>query len=482
MNGKVFLNAWLFVASINLCQALSWEEILSPFLNESQLPLVKREKNEQSRIQLNAEVLRAEWDTHFMTDGSVGYQTLNQTDFLGRDVSKTIDLKVGGQKKFQHNGGVLESHLALNRQEYDYRNASVLSEMNPLLFSEYLHYSELGVSYSHPLMENRHNVVAGFSYKAEQINKRIQFWASLETVEQHLQEVGLWYLEWLFLHYQTQIHDQRLAIALQEKEQMEKRFQSSLVDRVDVLRAVDKYKEVELLYVTSKQNLQKATDFFASATGLQPSRIILSGGFYETPHDIETFEGLSAHDESLRMVKSLLARQELLSLEEESILSSDKPVLDWWISTSLYHEAEELGESMSFEDYAIRTGFTFKESLHQYDTKNRLAMIKSRSEYLKNELQRVRQEVGAKRIQHITELKQLIQLIEMDVEQKELTRDKTAEEIKMFEQGRSQYTFVLSSRDRELQVELNHLNHVYQYHLSKLLWLNASDLLVTEKS
>jgi outer membrane protein TolC len=60
------------------------------------------------------------------------------------------------------------------------------------------------------------------------------------------------------------------------------------------------------------------------------------------------------------------------------------------------------------------------------------------------------------------------QILELNQAQIESAQEKTKEELKLYNQGRGQLTFVIQSRDNEQNARLSYVDNAARYHLLKL--------------
>ena len=114
----------------------------------------------------------------------------------------------------------------------------------------------MGVSYSHPLMQNLGGTLDRLPFELSQFNiDRVQLEAA-ENKESLLLDIGMRYLDWVSLAEQQKLMQARLKLAQRSLKQVIKRRRANLVDKVDVLRADDSVQIAKQSLVWTKARLK----------------------------------------------------------------------------------------------------------------------------------------------------------------------------------------------------------------------------------
>jgi hypothetical protein len=103
----------------------------------------------------------------------------------------------------------------------------------------------VGVTYTQPFLQNWKGKLDRLQYELSDYtidSTQLEVW---ENQENFLLEVSLGFLDWAYYNRELLIREERLRIAQEALEQVNKRFSANLVDKVDVLRAEDSVRLAE---------------------------------------------------------------------------------------------------------------------------------------------------------------------------------------------------------------------------------------------
>ena len=287
------------------------------------------------------------------------------------------------------------------------------------------------------------------------------------------------FLDWALSDEQIRIGERRLDLAKEQLGQVQRRFSSNLVDRVDVLRAEDavrgaeqallqlgsvwKAKQAELAVLAGDESLYEATpsfDLFALSD----------------PPDVDADAAALAEDARvlgpLEVVLAQLAEQRR-GLEEElrseltlsvsgGVKGTDAKVLDSLLDTVHPDFPVAL-------EYKVPSGHTATEA--------KIAKIEAQNVQIRQEMRSIVVDLqAALRGLHV-QIRDMEKILELGGAQIESAQQTTAGELKTYNQGRGALTFVIQSRDNEQNARLMQAGNAALYHTLVLQYRALMDKL-----
>jgi outer membrane protein TolC len=339
----------------------------------------------------------------------------------------------------------------------------------------------LAATYSQPLLQNRGGVLDRLGYDLAEFTVKSTEVQAVENQEDFLLEMGTRFLDWVLLEKQVDIAKARLNIAEEQLEEIQRRRKANLVDKVDVLRSEDavriaeyrvlllesqwKAKQAELATIASSEEIYSQTPEFKLFD------------LAELPPIEESVDRLRTGARALRVLRTL---REQLAVQRGSLNNLGKAQLDLNLSAVLQDGDPEFGSSFSFNhtDYAIGLLFTYPlgNTTVNADKQSLDLQIRQFTEELKNVELELEASIRALHIQ----IKQLEDVMDLNRRQLELARDKTEEETKMYNQGRSLLTFVIQSLDSEENSRLIYAESAAVYHSLVLQYQALMDELLPD--
>jgi len=338
-------------------------------------------------------------------------------------------------------------------------------------------------TYSHPVFKNRGGQLdrlgyelGGFSVHSTELN-------SLENRENFLLDLGLRFLDWVLYTEQIRISKERLRLAEQQLGQVERRREANLVDKVDVLRSEDavrivkqnillleslwKAKQAELATISRNEALYDAAPAFDiySTGALEPLDEVLSGAVEDT-----------------RTLRALRTVEERLVQQRKGLENAARPELDLTVSAGLIEGDNSFGESLTFDKPDITVGLLFVYPLGNRTAKADVEKVDLQIRRLENDIRNTRLELEAAARNLYIQIREIEKVLELNREQIESSGRKTEEETRLYNQGRSQLTFVIQSRDGEENSKLIYAENAVLYHKLLLQYTALMDGLLVGES
>lgn len=372
---------------------------------------------------------------------------------------------VGMERQFWSSG----SSVSL---DYDYYRVKQRFAQPIGTFNEYG--NGLSLTYSMPLMKNRGGILSRLSLELQSYNIDLSDVVSKENQEGFLEQNGQLFLRWVFVHEQRRIAESRLHLAEEELVRTKKKRRTRIAAEVDVLRTKD-------AVINGKQNLQQLVSQWRA---IQAELALQSGdmSLYQAKPSFDLFgveeiPTIEVATEMLqnnsRLLKSVDLQLERLSHQQQALKNELKPELDLVLSGGLRSEDARFNDATKFDQPQYRVGLNFRYPLGQRSAKAN----ESKARLQKNQLRQQRASLGrqleAELGNVVVQLHELEEVMRLNRQQIEVARQKTQEELKRHNQGRSELTFVIQSRDSEQNAQLNYANNAANY---QALWLRYRSL------
>ncbi len=320
------------------------------------------------------------------------------------------------------------------------------------------------LTYIQPLLRNRGGGLDRSpydlqGYTADQTNLIV-----LENQERFLREIGELFLDWVLFNEELRIANDRLDLAEAEFDQTKRKLDSNLIEKVDLFRTQD-------AVLVAQQNV-KLVESKWRATQIE---LAVQANSHEivrlTPeYDLFQLQPLPFPDsaflslkENSRLLNSLKIRLDQIDRKTEELTDVRRPELNLILSGGLKDGDESFGGATNFDKPNVGVALVF-----QYPWGNRTAVadierIKLESDQVAAELENVSRELEAAIYNILTQIKELEPVLALNVEQIKTVANKTVEELRLYEQGRNQLTFVIQSRDDEAKAQLTYAINAARY-------------------
>ena len=424
---------------------------------------IKVERAEQNRLQ---------GDEDWVLKSALSYQHGERSTgniFVAEEEDNLL-FTAGAERTFWSSGGRLSI-------DYDFTSADLRFSPPTGSIDEYG--NEVTITYAMPLMQNKGGELSRLDYDLKGYDIDLSGVNSAERGEAFLERQGQLFLDWVLVDEERRIAERRLDLANVELERTERKLKSHLVAEVDMLGARD-------AVINARQNLSLIQSRWR---GLQAELATQSGDeppYRKSPSfDLYTFNevpsgqgGLDPLIQKVRQLKAIDLRLAQLDRLKRGLGNRLDPELDLVIGGGLNSESDELGGSYSMDKPAYMVGVNFRYPLGSRNTRGDLDKADLR--YL--QLQEVRRSTGlqieAQLRKVLVQLKELKGVIDLNREQVEVARLRTAEELKRHDQGRSELSFVIQSRDNEQRARLAYANNAANHHKLWLRYMALTDLLL----
>ena len=421
---------------------------------------------------LNHEIEQAQQDRYlgdedWVIKANPGYRHEERSASIAfvAEEQDNLTLNAGLERRFWLNG----SSLSI---DYNYYKLEQQFAVPIGSFAE--HGNGLSVSYSIPLMKNKGGVLSRLDYELQAYNIDLSKVNSTENQERFLEQQGLMFLDWVFVTEQRLIAKTRLALADEELIRTKKKRRSRLVAEVDVLRARD-------AVINAKQNLSTIeSQWRAIQAELATQSASLDLYQMEPALDLYTLKPAPLLEQALSMLKHnarelqafdvRLAQTERL---QNGYDNQKEPELNLVLGGGLRSEAGDLSGSAKFDQPQYMISVNFRYPLGQRTATADLNRARLQKQQIREAKNSAFRQLEAQLRNLVVQLTELSEIIELNKEQIEVARLRTKEELKRHNQGRSELSFVIQSRDNEQNAQLIYAANAANY---QKLWLRFEAL------
>jgi len=321
------------------------------------------------------------------------------------------------------------------------------------------------LSYTQPLLRNAGGLLDRLGYELQGYTVGITAFVTQENQESFLKEVGIRFIDWALLSEERRITAGRLRLAEKELQRSRRKLRANLVDRVDVLRAKDAVLSTET-NVSRVEARWKAKQAEIAALA-QESRLYQMAPEYDLYSTVALppiEQAVAQMKHTARILQALQVQASQLAHQRDGLKNAARPQLDLRLSGARKGGAESSGDAQDFDktDYQVALEF-------RYPLRNRSARADVRATEL--ERQQVVEELRSQTVNLeadvrnvLVQLKKLERTLALNREQINIGRAKTREEERLHNQGRTELTFVIQSRDSEAIARLAYARTAADYH------------------
>jgi len=340
----------------------------------------------------------------------------------------------------------------------------------------------VSATYVQPLLQNFAGKLDRLQYELSDFTIDYTQVQVYESQENFLLDVSVRFLDWAYYTREVAIRKKRLEIAKRGLEQVNKRYEANLVDKVDVLRSEDSVRLSEQGLVLS-QSQWKAK---------QAELSVIAGGdevFERRPrYDIYRLEEVPATDKVMEKMKTqsrLLASLDIIKkqilYQRGGVEDQERAQLDLSLTAGFYGRDDVFGESLAIFNPEAIVSLVFSKPIGSHTAKGQIESIDKQVAQIEGEKSSMERDLEAAMITLLIQIRDLEQVLDLNVKQIESAEEKTKEELKLYNQGRSQLTFVIQSEDNEEAAWLTYAGNAYLYHTLILQYMALLDeILVTD--
>ncbi len=327
-----------------------------------------------------------------------------------------------------------------------------------------LYTNKVYLTYTQPLLQNTGGKLDRLEYELSQYNIDFTEIQSIENREGFVLDLGMRFLDWILLSEQNRIAKERLALAEEQLRQIKRRWVANLVEKVDVLRTEDAVRIAKQGIVLIESNW-KAKQAELAVLAQFPELYNLGPEF-----DIYILENLPEPDDAVsqlmemsRILNALSVRRDQLSRLRDGFTETSRPQLYLSIGAGLQNGDEKFGSSFEFDKPDVLVALDFRYPLGNRTAKADVAKTELELKQIDKNIENIALELEAGARNLLILIKEMEKVLELNQEQIESANAKTKEEMRLYNQGRSELTFVIQSQDNEEVAKLTYAENAVTY-------------------
>ncbi len=341
------------------------------------------------------------------------------------------------------------------------------------------HDNEFSITYSHPLIKNKDGVLSRLSHDLQGYNIEATDLGVIENKENFLLNVGDLFLDWALMTEQRKILYKRLELAKEELERTNKKRKQNLVDEVDVLRA-------KVAVLNAEQSvLRTEAAWKADQAELASIAQYKNHEDIAPQYDIYHLASLPSVDAAIlqlkqnsRVLNAFRVRIDQLKHSIKGVEEQGKPSLDLNVSGGMKSNDDRFTESYSLNNPQFMALLNFSYPLGNNTSRATILKTKLEKEHLQEDMNNTSLNLESSLRSLMTRIKELVKVLSLNEEQITVAKEKTEAEIRRYNRGRIELTFVIQSRDNEQNVQLIHAQNGAVYHKLLLRYRALMDKLL----
>lgn len=346
-----------------------------------------------------------------------------------------------------------------------------------------LYTSGVFAGFTQPLLQNFGGILDRLEYELSGYTVDITKMRTDEAQEGFLLAHSLQFLHWTLLSEQKRITNNRLQLAREEQAQIKRKRAANVVKEVDLIRAEDSVrvaKQNVTLIGSELQATRAALAVTANSPELREKTPVLD--LYQVEILPPYSEALAQLKEHSRLIRMLQVGKQQLQHQRHGLVEKRKAQLNLDLRAGLRSDEENFDDSFSVNQPDASASL-----LYSYPIGNRTARTDlSKSEI---EIRRIDEDIKNISIQLesslqdlMIQLRELERVLVLNREQIASARRKTKEELDLYNQGRSELTFVIQSRDNQQDAQLIYARNGFRYRTLHLQYLQLTDQLLPDNT
>lgn len=325
--------------------------------------------------------------------------------------------------------------------------------------------NSVSLGYVQPLLRNRGGGLSRLEYDLQGYTAELSELQAMERQEEFILLQALRYLDWVLLHEDRHIAARRLDLAREEMAQTERKLEASLVEKVDLFRARD-------AVIQAEQGLRQVEAALAAVSAALAAQAGWDDiGERRPAFDLHARPPLPDQTTARKRLRDAgrsvrLLHVQLLQLDRErsALLDARRADLDLSVAGTLADGDERAGRAADFDLPGANVALRFRRAVQQRSVRADLQRVELERLQTEQALESVRLQQDAELRSLLARLEALAPVLDLGEEQVRTAAEKTREELRLYEQGRVQLTFVIQSRDDEVRAQGNYARNAAEYH------------------
>lgn len=449
---------------------------LETFLEQLQQkhPIFEKEKltAQIEREEQNSNLGTQDWNVFFSANLS---RETPAIAFAGPERTDAVTINGGVERLFWKTGGRLTASITSGRAFLD---------IDPVFgFPDAFYQNQFALTYTHPLLKNRKGFLDKFQFELKQFDIDFSEVEALENQEDFLAKLAGKFFDWVFLTEQIKIVTERSKLSEVELARTQRRRTANLVGQVDVIRAEDAVR-------VSKQNLvlveSQLKAVRAELAVLSQSSVLNT---VEPEFDLYGVIELASLEttigqvkENSRLIRAIDFLVQKIAYNRKGFEETMKPDLSLVAQFNTKKVDTALGESFVLDKPDLVVGLQFRVPLENRTAKSQVAKTDLQLKQMQKQLHEISLDLESAVTNIYVQVRELEHVLTLNQEQIESAKAKTEEELKLYNQGRGELTFVIQSQDSEQNAKLTYAQNALTYHRLILAYRSLLDELLPSNS
>jgi hypothetical protein len=467
MNKKVFLILTILFIAVSLISNENEMTITAIFerLKINHPQFTRDSKTLEAEIQ-KKHILQASHPWYFFTTPYNNYYGSGTAQQYKAETADLLGIKFGIANHKLDTGGSLDVSFS-SQMEFLTNPAA---DVPPFSYK-----NTLEIEYLQPLLNNTYVEQKKYSIIEQDFEKSIISLLIKEKQKQLYFQAAELFIYWLYLSEVREIIEERVDIAGDLYERVKQLYNSDLIDKIDIIRSEDSLRSAELLYSQSLIQLAAVVKHLTLLTNLEISEeTIPVFSIDEIPvvqvTDIFSIIFNESTTTKIIDIKIKKIKEKIKYLEISKSLSSTMN-----IKGGISGKNPDFLNSFTElrPDASVYLGFEVPLDNKYIDEE--IKLIRIQIEELEENKKTYRLNLQARFDTIISYCESYKETFHFNKEFIQSAITKTREEIKIYNQGRGQLTFVLQSRDDEEKAKISYAENLYKARKSFLEYLFLFD-------
>lgn len=348
-------------------------------------------------------------------------------------------------KKFWLTGGTLGANANLNSSESSY---SAQSQQFGLL-SDYYENS-VGISYVHPLLKNKAGVLDKIGFKTKMIEYQLTQVKLLDQKQSFTLGIIFQFLDWYAEYKELNNLKSRYFISKRQYTDTKNKFSKNLAERVDVIQSEDSLKNLEQLFILKESTVYSKIKQLELIVSFPIKGKVPALSLLQPPR----LKKVSERDVArVPQIMILNQQKELLDYQYSLISEKKRPNLNVNLAANLKGGDSALKDSLKLNKPDFSVSVTFTDSLKKTGLSSDDAILLKSIKNTDLLIQSATLELESKLIELQAQYESIENVIALNEKRLALAIERVKEEIKRYNHGRSQFSFLIQAQDNVQFIE-----------------------------
>ena len=388
--------------------------------------------------------------------------------FAGPEKTDAFALNGGVERVFWNTGGRLGASFTTST-----------AKINPTFgFSMPFYQNEFAINYIHPLLKNRKGFLDRLQFNLKQFDIDFSEVQAIENIEDFLAICASQFLDWVYLTEHKKIIDERLRLSVEEFDRTKRKREANLVDQANVIRAEDAvriWKQNQVLVESQWKALQAKLAVLSQDKNI--NNLTPEFNLYQVKVLGSLEEDLLKLKNDSRLIRVLLVKLDQLELVRKSYQHTLQPDLSLIALLNTKKLETGFGKSLEMDKPDVIVGLHFSLPLGNRTAKSQITKTELQISQLKKQIDEITLTLTSELTNLNIQLVEMKSVLELNQEQIESAKERTREELKLYNQGRGDLTFVILSQDNEQNAKLIYAQNALTYHKLTIQYDALSDQL-----